>query len=150
MTFRYVDRVPVGFCLAPRYFTPLFGIPYSAIFKSAEEQYHWQLQFLKYRIESIPEDMVCTGTTLSVSPYFDNVLDSAALGAHIVWPENETLQSRPTISSVDEMERYEPPAPGSGLWVQARDWWLQMREFARETKLTFNGVGGRVDVAPSP
>ena len=144
--FGYVDRVPVGFCLVPRYFTPLFDIPYCAIFESAEEQYRWQLQFLKYRIEHIPEDMVCTGTTLSVAPYFDNVLDSGAFGAEVVWPENETLHSLPTIHTVEQMEQYQPPAPGSGLWGQARDWWLQMRELARDTRLTFNGVEGRVDV----
>ena len=144
--FRYVDRVPVGFCLVPRYFTPVFDIPYSAIFKSAEEQYYWHLQFLKYRIENIPEDMICTGTTLSVAPYFDNVLDSAAFGAEVVWPENETLHSRPTISTVEQMERLVIPTPGSGMWGHARDWWLQMRDFARDTKLTFNGVEGRMEV----
>jgi hypothetical protein len=145
--FDYVDRVPVGFCLAPRYFTPLFDIPYSAIFESAEEQFHWQLKFLKYRIENIPEDAVCTSTTVTVGPYFDNVLDSAAFGAEIVWPENETLQSRPTIGSVADMISYQAPSPGTGLWGQARDWWLKMRDLARETKLTFGGVEGHVDVA---
>jgi hypothetical protein len=145
--FRYVDRVPVGFCLAPRYFTPIFDMPYSAFFKNVEEHYHWQLQFLKYRIENIPEDMVCTSTTLSVAPYFDNVVDSASFGAEVAWPENETLHSLPTISTVEQMGRHEIPAPGSGLWGRARDWWLQMREFARETRLTFNNrVEGRVDV----
>ena len=146
--FGYADRVPVGFCLVPRYFTPLFGIPYSAIFTSAEEQYYWQLQFLKCRIESIPEDVVCTGPALSLGPYFDNVLDSAAFGAEIVWPENETLHSRPTIHSVEAMVQYKPPTPGTGLWGQAYDWWRQMREFAAETKLTFNGAEGHVDIAP--
>lgn len=144
--FRYVDRVPVGFCLVPRYFTPVFGIPYSALFTSAEEQYHWQLQFLKYRIENIPEDTVCTGTTLSIAPYFDNVLDSGAFGAQIVWPENETLHALPTLRTVEQMERHVVPAPGSGLWGQARDWWLQMRGFARDTRLTFGRVEGRMDV----
>ncbi|MFH1572055.1 MAG: uroporphyrinogen decarboxylase family protein [Gemmatimonadota bacterium] len=144
--FRCVDRVPVGFCLVPRYFTPLFGIPYSALFASVEEHYHWQLQFLKYRLEQIPEDMVCTGTTLSVGPYFDNVLDSGAFGAEVAWPENETLHSLPTIRTVEEMERFAAPAPGSGLWGQARDWWLQMRDFARDTRLTFGSVEGRMDV----
>ena len=144
--FRYVDRVPVGFCVVPRYFTPIFDMPYNAIFKDVKEHYYWQLQFLKYRIENIPEDMTCTGTTLSVTPYFDNVLDSAAFGAEVVWPENETLHSRPTVHTVEQMTRYEIPAPGSGLWGQARDWWMQMRAFARETKLTFNGVEGRMDV----
>jgi len=147
-TFGYADRVPVGFCLVPRYFTPIFGIPYRTIFDSADEQFHWQLQFLKYRIEHIPEDIVCTGPALSVGPYFDNVLDSAALGAEVVWPENETLHTRPTVHTVDEMERWEAPAPGTGLWGQARDWWLRMGDLARETKLTFNGVEGSVGVAP--
>ncbi|MCK5328366.1 MAG: hypothetical protein KAR36_07170 [Candidatus Latescibacteria bacterium] len=144
--FRYVDRAPVGFCLVPRYFTPVFDMPYSAIFKNAEEQFYWQLQFLKYRIEHIPEDIVCTSSTLSVTPYFDNILDSAAFGAQIVWPENETLHSQPTINTVEQMERFAIPEPGSGLWGQARDWWLEMRELARDTKLTFNGVAGGVDV----
>lgn len=145
--FAYVDRVPVGFCLVPRYFTPIFGIPYSAIFENVREHYTWQLQFLKYRIENIPEDIVCTDTTLTVAPYFDNVLDSAAFGAEIVWPENETLHSRPVISSVEQMERYPMPAPMTGLWKQAVEWSRDMREFAKETRLTFNGVEGRIDVA---
>ena len=146
-SYEYVDRVPVGFCLVPRYFTPLFDIPYKAIFENAEQQFYWQLKILKYRIENIPEDAACTEPTLTVGPYFDNVLDSHAFGAEIVWPENETLQSRPTITTVGEMVRYETPAPGTGLWGQARDWWLEMRELARETKLTFGGVEGRVDVS---
>ena len=44
------------------------------------------------------------------------------------------------------MERYVAPAPGSRLWGQARDWWLQMREFAQEAKLTFNGEDARVGI----
>ena len=146
--FGYVDRVPVGFCLVPRYFTPIFGIPYSAIFASPDEQYYWQLQFLKYRIENVPEDIVCTGPTLHVAPYFDNVLDSAAFGAEVVWPENETLHCLPTVRTVDEMVRCEVPEPGSGMWGQALEWWLRMRELTRETKLTFKGVEGHMEVAP--
>ena len=34
--FRYIDRVPVAFCVVPRYFTPIFKIPYSEIFKDVE------------------------------------------------------------------------------------------------------------------
>ena len=145
--FAYADRVPVGFCLVPRYFTPIFGIPYSAIFQNVREHYYWQLQFLKYRIENIPEDIVCTDTTLTVAPYFDNVLDSAAFGAEIVWPENETLHSRPVISSVAEMERYPMPAPITGLWKQNVEWSREMEAFAADTRLSFNGVEGRIQVA---
>ena len=145
--FEYVDRVPVGFCLVPRYFTPLFGIPYRAIFESVEEHYRWRLEFLKYRIENVGDDLACTSPTLCVGPYFDNVLDSDAFGAEVVWPENETLHTRPSIHSVSQMERYRAPEPGTGLWGQARDWWLAMGELANDTKLTVGGQEGRVDVA---
>jgi uroporphyrinogen-III decarboxylase len=130
----------------PRYFAPVFGIPYNTLFKNAKEHYYWQLQFLKYRVERIPEDMVCTGPTLWLGPYFDNVLDSAAFGAEIVWPENETLHSRPVITSVEQMERYPMPAPGTGLWKQAIEWSLEMKALAQDTRLTFNGVEGQVRV----
>ena len=145
-TYGYADRVPVGFCLVPRYFTPVFGIPYNAIFANAKDHYHWQLQFLKYRIENVPEDMVCTGPSLWVAPFFDNVLDSAAFGAEIVWPENETLHTRPVITAVEQMARHPMPEPGTGLWRTCIEWCLEMREYARETKLTFNGVEGQVHV----
>lgn len=146
--FQYVDRVPVGFCLVARYFAPLFDIPYCAFFASPEEHFYWQLQFLKYRIENIPEDIACHAPVLTVAPYFDNVLDSAAFGAEVIWPENETLHCRPTIRTVDEMVGYVPPEPGSGMWGQALDWRQQMIDLARQTKITFNGVEGFVGVGP--
>ena len=142
----YVDRVPVGFCVVPRFFTPLFDLPYCEFFRDAETQYHWQLQFAKLRIEQIPEDMFCTQPVVSVYPYFDNVLDSDALGAEVVWPENETLQALPTIRSVDQMECFEIPPPTSGLWGRLADWCEQMSGFAADTRLTFNGVDARVAV----
>ncbi len=138
--------MPVGFCLVPRYFTPIFGIPYNAIFTNPDDQFYWQLQFLKYRIENVPEDMVCCGPGLGVGPYFDNVLDSAAMGAEVAWPENETLHSLPTIHTLEAMNAWTCPPPGSGLWGTYRDWWLRMRELISETRVTFNGVQGGVDV----
>jgi hypothetical protein len=144
--YQPVDRVPVGFCLVPRFFAPLFGLPYGEFFRDAETQYYWQLQFLKYRLEHIPEDIACTGPTVWVSPYFDNVLDSDAFGAQVIWPENETLHAVPTIHSLDAMERFTLPALDAGLWGRSTDWWRQMQGFVRETRVTFNGVAGRVDV----
>jgi uroporphyrinogen-III decarboxylase len=64
------------------------------------------------------------------------------------WPEHETLQSTPTIHTVEQMERAEIPAPDAGLWGRVFEWWQRMRELAQETRVTFNGVEGRVDVAP--
>jgi len=146
--YRYsvADRVPVGFCVVPRFFTPLFGISYREIFRDVETHFAWQLQFAKFRIEQIPEDMFCTGPAIWVAPYFDNVLDSHALGAEVIWPENETLQACPTIHSVDAMERWEIPPPDAGLWGQQIAWCEQMKALAAETRVTFNGEEGQVVV----
>ena len=144
--FAYVDRVPVGLCLVPRYFAPLFGLRYRDFFADAETQFHWQLQFARYRIENIPEDMFCTGPVVYAQPHFDNVIEAHAMGAEVVWPENETLQSQPTIHSVEAMERFEIPAPTSGLWGRSAEWWLRMKALAADTALTFNGREARVDV----
>jgi hypothetical protein len=144
--FEVADRVPVGFCVVPRFFAPVFGLTYRDFFLDAETHYYWQLQFAKYRIENIPEDMVCTRPVIGVYPFFDNVLDSDALGARVVWPENETLQACPTIHTVDAMERHEIPPPTAGLWGRLLDWCGQMRRFAEETTVTFAGVEGRVEI----
>ncbi|MHB9024149.1 MAG: uroporphyrinogen decarboxylase family protein [Armatimonadota bacterium] len=144
--YTYVDRVPVGFCLEPRYFCPVFGIKYCDFFTDVETHYNWQLQFIKYRIEQIPEDMICVGPTLAFAPYFDNVVDSDALGAQTFWPENETLQVVPTIHTVEQMERFQIPAPDAGMWGMVRDWWLAMRDLVADTRLTFNGQEGKAEM----
>jgi uroporphyrinogen-III decarboxylase len=144
--YQMADRVPVGFCAVPRYFTPLFDMPYCEFFRDVEAHYYWQLQFAKFRIERIPEDMFCTGTTLWVYPFFDNVLDSDALGAEVVWPENETLQACPTIRTIDEMERFAIPPPTSGLWGRNLEWCARMQEMAAETRVTLGGTEMRVEV----
>ncbi len=147
LRYEYVDRVPVGFCLEPRYFAPALGIPLGKFYKTdAETQYYWQLQFAKYRIENVPEDMYCGGPVITVAPYFDNVVDSDALGAETVWPENETLQAVPTIKTVEQMEAFQVPSPNAGLWGRVRDWWHTFRELAEQTRVTFNGQEGRVEV----
>ncbi len=144
--FETADRVPVSFCVVPRYFAPIFGLPYQDFFKDVETQFYCSLQFAKYRIENIPDDAACHAPVVAVYPYFDNVVNASAFGAEIAWPKDETLQAIPTIHTVEQMERLEIPAPDAGLWGRVRDWWSQMRELASQTRLTFNGAEGRVEV----
>ncbi len=148
LRFEYVDRVPVSFCVVPRYFAPIFGLPYQDFFANAETQFHWLLQFAKYRIENIPDDAACHAPVVTVYPYFDNVVNASAFGAEIAWPKGETLQAIPTIHTVEQMERMDIPAPDAGLWGRVRAWWTEMRELAEQTQVTFNGRPGRVEVAP--
>jgi hypothetical protein len=145
--FRISGRMPVGFCIVPRFFTPVFGMQYKDLFSSVDEHFYLQLQFLKYRIENIPEDMICQGPVLTIGPYFDNVLDSDAFGAETVWPENETLHALPTINSIDGMAAMEMPEINSGLWGKYADWWIKMKELITKTKLTFNGREGGIELS---
>lgn len=145
--FQYEDRVPVNYCLVARYFAPLFGLRYIDFFKDAETQYYWQLQFAKFRIENIPEDF-CTGPVIGVHPYFDNVIPPSGHGGEIGWLEDGPPRAIPAIRSVDAMERFEVARPDTGLRGKAIEWWQRMKELASETRVTFNGQEGRVDVGP--
>jgi uroporphyrinogen-III decarboxylase len=145
--FRYVDRVPILYGLFARYFAPIFNLRYIDFFKDAETHYYWQLQFIKYRIENIPEDF-CLGPTIYVHPFFDNVIPPSAHGGEVGWMENGPPRAIPVIHTVEQMERYKPAAPDAGLRGKAIEWWLKMKDFAAETKLTFNGREGRVDMDP--
>jgi hypothetical protein len=80
--FEIVDRVPVNFCLVPRFFAPIFKIAYKEIFRDARTQYHWLLQFAKYGAEHVPSDLL-TEPTVVIQPYFDNVVDADAFGGEV-------------------------------------------------------------------
>ncbi|MHB0997968.1 MAG: uroporphyrinogen decarboxylase family protein [Armatimonadota bacterium] len=145
-SFKYFDRTPVMFCVVPRYFAPIFGMTYGDLFSDVETQYYWQLQFMKYRMENIPED-IWGSPTVVVYPYFDNVVDPSAFGGEIGWSEHETPRAIPVIKSVEAMDAYPMPELYSGLWGKQTEWWLRMKELAKETNITFNGEPGNVDVS---
>ena len=146
--FTYVDRVPLMYCLEPRYFAPIFGLNYQDFFRDVETQFELQLRFAKHRIENVPEDF-CQSTEVVVYPYFDNVITASAFGAEVHYPDNETLQAVPFMKSVADVDRLSVPEPDAGLWGTVRSWWARMSELAEETMLTFNGkTRGRVAVAP--
>jgi hypothetical protein len=145
--FRHVDRVPVMYGLFPRYFAPVFNLRYIDYFKDVETQYRWQLEFAKYRIENIPEDY-CLEPTIYVHPYFDNVIPPSGHGGEVGWVDDGPPRAIPIIHSVEEMDRYEPAKPDTGLRGTAIEWWHKMKEFAAETKVTFGGREGRVAIDP--
>ncbi len=141
---RYVDRVPVGYCLCPRYFSPLFGLRYIDFFADVETQFRWQLEFARYRIECIPEDYL-TAAVVTVHPWFDNVIPPSAHGGEVGWLEDSPPRAIPVIRTVNEMERFEPGAPDAGLRGKAIEWWQRMRELASATKATVGGTEARVE-----
>lgn len=145
--FQYHDRVPVAYCVVPRYFAPILGIPYRDLFKDAETQYHCLLQFAKYRMEHIDED-IWGAPVVTVAPYFDNVVNPSAFGATIGWGDSETPRAIPILETPEQAANHPMPEPDAGLWGQALRWREEMIGFAAETRVTIGGVEGHVNVAP--
>lgn len=143
--FRYIDRVPVMYCVVPRYFAPLFNLRYIDFFKDVETHYYWQLQFAKYRIENIPEDFCCD-PTIYVHPYFDNVIPPSGHGGEVGWPDDGPPRAIPVIKTVEQMERFEVAKTDTGLRGKAIEWWQKMKNLVIQTKVTFNGNEGHVQV----
>ncbi len=143
--FRYVDRVPVQYCVVPRYFAPIFNLRYIDFFKDVETHYYWQLQFAKYRLENIPEDF-CTGPVINVAPYFDNVIPPSGHGGEVGWMDDGPPRAIPVIHTVEQMERFEVAQPETGLRGKVIEWWYKMKDLAKQTRVTFNGKEGRVEV----
>lgn len=144
-SFRYVDRVPVNYCIVPRYFAPLFNLRYIDFFKDAETQYYYLLQFAKYHIENIPSDS-CTRPVIYIHPYFDNAVPPSGQGAEIGWTEDGPPRAMPVIHTVEQMDRFEIAKPDAGLRGRTIEWWQQMREFAKETKVIFNKEEGHIEI----
>ena len=145
--FSYHDRVPVLYCLEPRYFAPIAGVSYRDFCSDSETQYRLELDFAKYRIERIPEDF-CQSPDIAVYPYFDNAVAASAFGCEAVFSDSETVQAIPFVKRPDDLDRLEMPGPDSGLWGTVRKWWEEMNRLASETKVTFDGTEGRVVVSP--
>ncbi len=144
--FQILDRVPVNYCVVARYFAPIFGLRYLDFFNDVETQYYWLLQFAKFHLENIPSDL-CTEPVIYVHPFFDNAIPPSAHGAEIGMIEESPLRAIPTIHTLEAMDRYEAPPPDAGLRGISLEWWQQMRQFASQTRLSFQGREGRVDVA---
>jgi uroporphyrinogen-III decarboxylase len=53
----------------------------------------------------------------------------------------------PVIRTVGQMERFEIARPDTGLRGKSIEWWQKMKDFAAQTRITFNGKEGSVNIA---
>ncbi len=145
--FRYIDRVPINYCVVPRYFMEEFGLPYLDYFSDVETQFSLQLQFAKYHIEHIPSDF-CTRPVVTVHPYFDNVIPPSGQGGEIGWVDSGPPRAVPIVDTVEKMNAFEVARPTTGLRGKAVEWWMTMRRLAEQTRVSFAGAEGAVEVSP--
>jgi uroporphyrinogen-III decarboxylase len=145
--FKYADRVPVNFCIEPRYIAPFLGIEYGDLFRDPVTQYEYWLKMAKWQIENVPSD-ACCAPVIVVWPYFDNVKQGSAFGCEVTYSKTETLQTKPFMHDVSEIDNMYLPGPRDGLFGKYIDWWFKMQELTRVTKVTFNGQPGQVVMQP--
>ncbi|MBE6904541.1 MAG: hypothetical protein E7480_08050 [Ruminococcaceae bacterium] len=149
--FKYHDRVPINFCVEPRFFAPLLNVKLCEIFKDPETQFVYLLKFAKMHAELLNSDFLIS-PVIYINPWFDNVIQASAFGCEIYWPENETLQAIPFMQDVSEIEKMKIPEVDSGLWGRRIEWFFKMQEFCKDTRLTIghgsNIIEGRVEMAP--
>ena len=143
----YADRVPVGLCIVARYFAHALGLDYDEFVRDPETHYAMQLQFAKFHAEQLRDDFL-TGPVVTVSPFFDNVVNASAFGAEVVRPPGETPRALPVIHDLEAMAAVEVPGPEAGLWGTTIRWWQAMEEFARDTEVTIGGMTGKVEPGP--
>jgi uroporphyrinogen-III decarboxylase len=143
----YADRVPVGLCVVARYFAHALGLDYDEFMRDPETHYVMQLQFVKFHAEQLRDDYL-TSPMISVSPFFDNVVNASAFGAEVVRPRGETPRALPVIHDVGSMAAMEIPAPDAALWGTAIRWWQAFQDFARDTEVTVGSIPGKVEAGP--
>ncbi len=136
MDFKYIDRVPVSLGGGGR-ILGLFGIGYDEYRKDTQTQYYWQLQFVKWAAENLPDDHF-QNPEIIVSPSFDNVVDASAFGGEIAWSDSQPPRALPVISIIQDAERLKIPHPRAGLRGKILRWWQQMKELTKETALYLN------------
>jgi len=97
----------------------------SIFFKDVETHYYWQLQFAKYRIENIAEDLPHRSDDLRPS-VFRQRHPAQRNGGEVGWMDDGPPRAVPVIHSVEQMERVRGGQARHGLaWARPIDWWLK-------------------------
>ncbi len=136
INFKYIDRVPVSLS-AGRHILGLFGIGRDEYRKDVQTQYYWQLQFIKWAAENLPDDHF-QNPEITVGPSFGNVVDASTFGAEISWSDSQPARARPVISNIEDVERLKIPHPTAGLRGKGLKWWQQMKELTKDTAVYLN------------
>lgn len=132
------ERVPVILGIEARYILHERNVTFAEYFSDARTQFVHQLENFKWRVEHIPDDFF-SEACVTITPDFQNVVNASGCGCEIYWQETETPQSRPRITSIDEMISYRLPDWKETLWGKKLSWFHAMRELAGEADVRLNG-----------
>ncbi|MBI4417787.1 MAG: hypothetical protein HY563_03355 [Ignavibacteriales bacterium] len=139
-TYRFAlpKRVPVILGIEARYILHERGGTFAEYFSDVRTQFVHQLENFKWRVEHIPDDAFAE-PVVTVSPDFQNVVNASGCGCEIYWQEDETPQSTPRLSTVEEMVGYTLPPWQTTLWGKKLEWYSVMKELAADADVRLNG-----------
>lgn len=143
--FDCADRVPVLLGVEARYLLKERGVSFAEYFSDVRTQLIQQVENIKWRIEHVPDDWFAE-PKVTVFPDFQNVTNSAGCGCEVLWQENETPQTIPCISSLEELMRYELPDWRQTLWGKRLEWFREMQDLADQVVVRLNGERIPVEV----
>lgn len=136
--FEMPDRVPVILGIEARYILQERNVTFAEYFSDVKTQFVHQLENARWRAEHISDDSFAE-PAVYVSPDFQNVVNASGCGCEIYWQENETPQSKPRISSVEEMVQYRLPEWNRTLWGTKLAWYYEMMKLAEVADVRLNG-----------
>ncbi len=142
--YTYADRVRVQAGVETRNMLAARGVSWRDYMDNVEDHYYHQLLNHKWRIETVPDDF-CIEPVILVLPDAQNTI-AAAFGAEIHLLEDDAPRMEGWIKTPEDVDHLEVPSPTEGYWGKTLGWYQRMLELAQDTKLTFNGVPGRIRV----
>ena len=144
--FEYIDRVSVMALISPRFPLHVRGVGYLEYFRDPETQLYHQLQNIKWCIENIPDDQVIS-TEIEIEPDFEYSINTAvAFGAEVQWWDHMPPQTYPLITSVEDIDKIDIPAPTDNLWGKMLEWRQEMIALLKDIDVVFNGEKVEVKV----
>lgn len=136
--FEVPKRVPVILGIEARYVLEERKVSFAEYFSDVQSQFVHQLENFRWRVEHIPDDFF-SEPAVYVSPDFQNVVNANGCGCEVYWQENETPQSTPRISSIEEMVQYRFPEWRETLWGKKLAWFHSMVKLAEDADVRLNG-----------
>jgi uroporphyrinogen-III decarboxylase len=141
----YHDRVPVWLGVYARYVLDQRQSSYREYWRSPRDHLIHQLENFKWIVENVDDDR-WTGDEILITPDFENIPNSAAMGCPVSWSDTQPPYALPCIQEPGEMLHVDPPRPTQGIWGKMLRWRAEMIHLLDTGRVVVTRGGRRVRV----
>jgi uroporphyrinogen-III decarboxylase len=146
--FRQTDRAPVLFATYERYYLDARGVGFNELYANSRDMLHHMILNQAWAIEHVPDDRVTDRVLHIPGPWFDNVLHAEAFGAEVVFYDNQPPRIQHFLSSPEDVERLDVPAPTQGLWGRKVEYFKEWHDLLEGYEVYFNDEPGKIEIDP--